>query len=129
MATLGYVILYVPDVGATAQFYASAFGLTPRFVHESGAYAEMETGGTALAFAAEPLIASQGLEFTPIRPDRPSPGVEIALTSPDVPAAVRQALAAGAVLVKPPEEKPWGQVVAYVRDCNGMLVEICAPMG
>jgi hypothetical protein len=26
------------------------------------------------------------------------------------------------------DEKPWGQVVAYVRDLNGYLVEICTPM-
>ena len=25
--------------------------------------------------------------------------------------------------------KPWGQRVAYVRDCNGALVELCTPMG
>jgi lactoylglutathione lyase len=24
---------------------------------------------------------------------------------------------------------PWGQTVAYVRDNNGFLVELCTPMG
>ena len=47
---LGYVILYVPDVTAAVSFYEAAFGLSPRFIHESGQYAEMETGATALAF-------------------------------------------------------------------------------
>lgn len=27
-----------------------------------------------------------------------------------------------------PTKKPWGQVVSYVRDCNGLLVEICSSM-
>jgi catechol 2,3-dioxygenase-like lactoylglutathione lyase family enzyme len=27
-----------------------------------------------------------------------------------------------------PLEKPWGQVVAWVRDPNGILVELATPM-
>jgi len=30
--------------------------------------------------------------------------------------------------VSEPETKPWGQTVAYVRDRNGFLVELCSPM-
>ena len=41
----------------------------------------------------------------------------------DVEASFRRALASGAVEVKPPEKKPWGQTVGYVRDLNGFLVE------
>jgi lactoylglutathione lyase len=41
---LGYVIVYVPDVAATVAFYERAFGIKRRFIHESGTYAEMETG-------------------------------------------------------------------------------------
>lgn len=52
---LGYVILYVANVPATVDFYEKAFGLQHRFLHESGQYAEMETGATALAFAAEEM--------------------------------------------------------------------------
>lgn len=44
---------------------------------------------------------------------------------PDVPAAV----AAGAVLLRDAETKPWGQVVAYVRDPDGILIELCTPVG
>src|SRR5215472_6973224 len=62
---LGYVIIYVPDVAATVAFYERAFGVTRRFAHESGQYAEMETGATALAFAAEELVSSTRSEFPP----------------------------------------------------------------
>ncbi len=31
-------------------------------------------------------------------------------------------------LVVEPNTKPWGQVVAYVRDLDGFLIEICTPM-
>jgi lactoylglutathione lyase len=54
---LGYIIVYVPDVAAAVAFYEHAFGLTRRFVHDSGQYAEMETGATALAFAAEQFVS------------------------------------------------------------------------
>ena len=43
--------------------------------------------------------------------------------------AWHRALEAGAVKVTSPQVKPWGQTVAYVRDPEGMLVEICTPVG
>jgi uncharacterized glyoxalase superfamily protein PhnB len=126
---LGYVIHYVPDVAATVAFYTAAFGLAPRFIHDSGTYAEMETGATALAFAAEAMIDEQGATFRRTRPGDTPPGMEIALVAEDVRAAFATAVAAGAVPLMPPKEKPWGQTVGYVRDLNGALVELCSPMG
>lgn len=32
---------------------------------------------------------------------------------------------AGAIVVKEPTQKPWGQTVGYVRDLNGFLVGVC----
>ncbi len=55
-------------------------------------------------------------------------GIELGLTTPDVEAAFAHAVAAGATAVKAPTTKPWGQVVSYVRDPDGVLVEICSPM-
>ena len=46
-----YTIVYVEDVGASLDFFERAFGLTRRFLHESGAYGELETGATTLSFA------------------------------------------------------------------------------
>ena len=118
---LGYVILYVPDVAKSAAFYIAAFGLEARFVHESG-YAELETGATALAFASHDLAHSNGTPF-----DAGRAAMEVALVTDDVPAALARAIAAGAELVAAPKTKPWGQVVAYVRDNAGFLVELCTP--
>ncbi len=125
---LGYVIHYVPDVAATVAFYEAAFGLERRFLHESGTYAEMETGATALAFASEALPEGGGVASRRTRPDGEPPGVEVGLVTPAVEAAYERALRAGAFPVAAPKAKPWGQVVAYIRDLNGALVEICAPM-
>ena len=124
---LGYTILYVPDVAATLRFYAAAFGLTTRFLHESGDYGELETGSTALAFSAHRLM--QQLGKNPQAAHAHAPSFEIALCTPDVPAALARALAAGATPMRPVEVMPWGQTVAYVADINGFLVELCTPMG
>ena len=40
----------------------------------------------------------------------------------------KAAVEAGAQVVTKPAEKSWGQKVAYVRDCNGFVVEVCMPV-
>ena len=125
---LGYLIVYVPDVAAAVAFYERAFGLKRRFVHDGGQYAEMETGATALAFAQEDFVTSNGITFARNRPRDPAAGAEVGLVSADVAASFATAVAAGALSVVPPMQKPWGQTVSYVRDCNGVLVEICSAM-
>ena len=126
---LGYVIIYVPDVLQAIEFYEKAFGLTRKFVHEGGDYAELATGDTALAFASETLRAANGVETLDNRPSAKPAGVEIALVTNDVQSAYDNAVSAGAAPLKKPEQKPWGQTVGYVRDLNGFLVEICSPVG
>ena len=125
----GYTIQYVTDVVATVDFYEKAFGLKRKMVHESNLYAEMDTGGTVLAFAANEMAAMNGFEITPNLPGQKPAGIEIALVTEKVGEAYEHACEAGATGLKPPEQKPWGQTVSYVRDLNGCLVEICSPMG
>lgn len=125
---LGYAILYVKDVPRSVAFYEDAFGLGRRFVHEAGMYAEMDTGSTTLSFAAYGLAKSNlPCGFQENNPSKPPAGFEIALTTDDVPAAYQRALAAGAIAVAPPTTKPWGQIVAFVRDKDGIVVELCTP--
>lgn len=125
---LGYVILFVPDVPAAVSFYEAAFGLKQRFVDPVG-YGEMETGSTALAFVSEELLRQDGLSFRSHKnTDEEAAGVEVAFVTNDPKADFDIAVAAGAIPVKEPTEKPWGQTVAYVRDLNGFLVELCSPV-
>lgn len=123
---LGYVILYVPDVPAAVEFYERAFGVRRKFVHESGTYAEMDTGSTALAFAGEALASQSIADYRRNRSTDAPAGIEVGFVTDDVPAAFARAIAAGAVACMEPTRKPWGQVVSYVRDLNGVLVEICS---
>lgn len=125
---LGYVILYVKDVPRSVVFYEEAFGLKRRFVHEAGMYAEMDTGSTTLSFAANGLAKSNlPCEFRENKLSESPAGFEVALITVDVQAAYEHAIAAGAVAVSPPATKPWGQVVAFVRDKDGIIVELCSP--
>jgi catechol 2,3-dioxygenase-like lactoylglutathione lyase family enzyme len=127
---LGYVIVYVPDVEASLRFHEQAFGLKRRFLHESGAYGELDSGDTTLAFAAYSQ-AESNLPAGFVRAhDASQPlGMEIALVSEDVPAAHARALAHGATELSPPTTKPWGQLVSYLRAPDGCLIELCTPVG
>ena len=129
--SLGYVILYVNDVAASLAFYEKAFGFARRFFHDDNgkAYGELETGATCLAFASIALAREHlGQEVVAASPGEAPLGVEIALTTPDVPALFTRAVTAGARAVSEPAAKPWGQTVAYLRDISGHLVELCTPM-
>jgi lactoylglutathione lyase len=125
----GYTILYVRDVAASLDLYERAFGQKRRFVHDSGAYAELDTGSTILAFAARELAAaSLPHAFGDESRDGAAPTFEVCFVTADVPTAFARAVEAGAIEVSGPQRRPWGQDVAYVRDPDGNLVEIASPV-
>lgn len=125
----GYTIVYVSSVADALTFYKDAFGFETRFLHESGQYGELNTGETVLAFASHDMgkmnldghYQKTDLNATPL-------GVELAFVTDDVALAYAKAVAAGAVSIKEPITKPWGQVVAYVRSREGSLIELCSPI-
>jgi len=115
-----YTIVYVADVAASLAFFEAAFGLKQRFLHESGAYGELDTGATALAFVDhETALDSVGQPYVVAAESARPLGMEIGFSTDDVPAATP---------LKEPVTKPWGQTVAYVRCPDGSLVELCTPM-
>ncbi len=126
---LGYTLFYLDDVEMTMNFYASAFGLKLGFLHESKQYGEMVTGETKIGFVHHDTAGSHGFEYEKAKVQNKAFGFEIGFVTDDVEAAFKKATSAGAISVSEPKTKPWGQVVSYVRDCNGFLVEICSPMG
>ena len=125
---LGFVIVYVDDPPAAADFYADAFGLETEF-KAGGEYAQMRTGTTRLGFASYALGEKNfaGGVRRAEADGRPA-NVEIALVHPDVDAAYEQALEAGCTDLAAPEDKPQGQRVAYVRDPFGTLLELATPL-
>jgi lactoylglutathione lyase len=126
----GYTIVYVSSVADALIFYKAAFGFETRFLHESGEYGELNTGETVLAFASHAMgemnldghYQKTDLNTTPF-------GIELAFVTDDVATSYANAVTAGAISVKEPTTKPWGQVVAYVRSTEGSLIELCSPIG
>jgi lactoylglutathione lyase len=126
-AQLGWVIVYVPDVAAAIGFYEQAFGLERKMLAPDATFGELQTGATTLAFASEELAESNfegGFERPAERPFN----FEIALVFDDPEAAFARAVETGATVVAEPKRKPWGQLVGYVRDPFGALVEVCSPV-
>ena len=129
MTKFTYTILYVKDVEKAISFYEKAFGFTRKFVTPLNEYGELLVGETTLSFATTTLANSNlkdgfiesSLENKPF-------GIEIGFTTDDVEATAKSAVDAGAVMVESPMTKPWGQVVSYVRDPDGFLIEICTAM-
>lgn len=125
MITYGYTILYVKDVEATLAFYVKAFGFTQKFITPEKDYGELETGGTILAFASYSVAEYNGIAIE----KRGTKGVpspfEVTFVADDIESVWKQAVEAGAEVVKEPARKPWGQTVGYLRDINGFLVEVC----
>ncbi len=129
MIKFAYTILYVRDVTKTVTFYENAFGFTRKFVTPENDYGELQLGETTLSFASIPLAKSNlTAGFTESSLANKPFGIEIGFTTENVEETVLKALNAGAVIVENPKTKPWGQIVAYVRDLDGFLIEICTPM-
>ncbi|MEC9281410.1 MAG: VOC family protein [Bdellovibrionota bacterium] len=122
---LSYVILYVKNIKKSVHFYEEAFGLKHRFTHESGDYAEMDTGSTCLAFCAYAL-ADMTLKTSQKRPDKNSIPMnsQISFEPENVKDAYEKAINAGAISIYPPEIKPWNFEVAMLRDGDGHIIEL-----
>ncbi|MBA3681730.1 MAG: VOC family protein [Bacteroidetes bacterium] len=129
MIKFAYTIFYVTDVTASILFYEKAFGFKRKFIAETNEYGELATGDTTLSFASTEL-ANKNLSKGFIESDAKNKpfAMEIGFTTDDVETTMDKAIKAGAILVEEAKTKPWGQVVAYLKDPNGFLIEVCTPM-
>jgi lactoylglutathione lyase len=125
MITYSYTILYVANVEETIDFYIKAFGFSQKLITPEKDYAELETGGTTLAFADYSIAEYNGIAITKSDKSTTPPAFEITFVTDDIDSTFKQAIEAGAIVVTEPTQKPWGQIVGYVRDINGFLVELC----
>lgn len=126
MVQFGYTILYVTDVEKSVSFYEKSFGFSRKFVTPDNDYGELETGQTTISFASKKLAASNlKTGFMESNPEQKPFAIELGLITDDVAGMVNTAIQNGAVLLEEPKEKPWGQTVAYIRDPEGFLLEIC----
>jgi lactoylglutathione lyase len=130
MIKFAYTILYVQDVTKTIEFYEKAFDFTRKFIAPGNDYGELLAGETTLSFAST-ILANSNLKGGFIESSLTNKpfGIEIGFTTNNVEETVKKAISAGGIIVEDPKTKPWGQVVAYVRDLDGFLIEICTQIG
>jgi lactoylglutathione lyase len=121
----GYTILYVEDTARTLTFYRNVLGLSVKAEH--GSYIEFETGQTTLGFNTREDVQRLIPDYT-IPSRKAQKTLEIGFVTDDVPAPFQKVEAAEYKNVLTPVEKPWGQVLAYVLDPDGRLIELCTPM-
>jgi len=126
----GYTICYVPSVERTLSFFEDVFDMRRRFITDEKDYGELDTGDTVLAFATHDLGRSNFFGGYVSASDSEIPlGTEIALVMDNVDDFHDKAIKHGAVELKAPGTKPWGQTVSYVRCPSGILLELCTPIG
>ncbi|GEN72242.1 VOC family protein [Chryseobacterium lathyri] len=126
MIKFKYVILYVEDVVKSMNFYHQTFDMPIKFITPEKDYGELLTGETSLSFASISLASSnikQGFLFS--KSEEKPFGIELGFTTDNVEKLVEKAVKNGAVLYEGTAVKPWGQKVAYIKDPDHYLVEIC----
>jgi len=125
----GYTIIYVEDVKETLAFYQKAFGFQKKFLTPEEDYGELISGETTIAFASLALARSNfKSELIRTKKTGQPLGVEMAFVTENIEADFQKAIEMGATEFEPLQEKPWGQKVGYLRDNNGLLIEICTPV-
>lgn len=129
MVTYAYTILYVKDVLKLMEFYETVFDFKRKFIAPGNVYGELITGSTTLSFAAVDLAKSnlkEGFIQSDVR-NKPF-AIEIGFATDQVQQLFDRAVKFGAAVESEPSYKEHGQTVAYVRDPEGFLIEICTPM-
>ncbi|GAA2091623.1 VOC family protein [Actinomadura alba] len=111
MTRIGNVMYPVDDVGAAVRFYRDVLGLEMRF-QDGERFAALDGEGTTLAIAGPQ--------------ERVVSGPVVSFKVDDVTAMVDRLTAAGALLVRGPEEGPH-EVRAVLRDPAGNPLVLYAP--
>jgi len=126
----GYTVMWVNDAARSAEFYAQAFGLHERVRMQTPLtpWIEMETGATTIAFAeySEADVLFRG-QYRPLLPSEPPAAVLLSFVTPDVSGVLASAVKAGATVIDELRMESWGQVIAWPRDLNGVLVSLASP--
>lgn len=119
---ISIVTLGVSDLERPVTFYGDRLGLPTDY--SSGNIAFFQTAGTLLALyprealAQDALVPSEWHGFT---------GITLAQnvkSRPEVDAALAEAEAAGATIVKPAQDVFWGGYSGYFADPDGFLSEV-----
>jgi lactoylglutathione lyase len=124
-----YTILYVENVTKSIEFYEKSFGFSRKFVTKENDYGEIITGETTISFASKNL-ANSNLKNGFIESDlKNNPfGIELGFVTENVAETIEKVKNNDGIIICEPKQKPWRQIVTYIRDLDGFLIEICTSM-
>ena len=116
VTTIGSITLWITRMARSLAFYRK-IGIPPRFVSPDRQFAMLDTGGCTLQLHAggKPSARLQG-------------AMHIDLTTRDVDRTYRAWKKKGVTFLKPPENMPWGERSAYLKDPDGYVFEISGPI-
>lgn len=122
-ATLTHTRRLVERYADCLAFYRDVLGFTVTFGDADSGYADLAAGEHTLALFDRAEMA----DTLALRPA--GDGVVLVCAVPDVDAAADEVRTAGHELVTAPTDRPdWGIRTAHVRDPDGGLVELTAPL-
>jgi predicted enzyme related to lactoylglutathione lyase len=112
-------VILTPDPARLQAFYAHLFGAVEVRRHPAEGpvfYIGMKLGDSELGLVHEPEADLEA-----------PPRILLDVAVDDVDALVGRVVAAGGQVLGPPNDMPWGQRVAHVRDPDGNLVNLTQP--
>lgn len=124
---LTHVRLLVNDMGACRDFYQNKLGLPVQLDVVEGIYCEFVAGDCTLALYKRDLMES--VAGVAMAGDRPVDKVALTFEVADVDATHKELNAKGVKFVtEPHDQEAWVLRVAHLRDPEGNLIEINAPL-
>ena len=119
----------VDDLERSLKFYRDGLGLETdgiigkEFEHGAVVFIDLEKGSKLALWPRASIAHDTGVERAPPSPTEFTLGHNLA-SEKEVDDTMRQALAAGAKLVKPAQKTFWGGYAAYFQDPDGHLWEV-----
>lgn len=121
--------LGVDDLERSVKFYRDGLGfptngiIGKEFEHGAVAFFDLEGGLKLAVFARADLAIDAGVAESKRSPTEFSIGHNVRSTD-EVDAAMKQAKAAGAAIIKPAERTFWGGYAGYFQDPDGHIWEV-----
>jgi uncharacterized glyoxalase superfamily protein PhnB len=125
---LTYINFLARDVAALATFYVAGLGLEEVLASRDERYREVSAGGCMIGIATESVRPYINLPEEPAIGTRSLLSFDVGTVAAVAP-AIEQAVAAGAELVRPAIDTPYGQHQAVLRDPEGNIFRLGAAIG
>jgi lactoylglutathione lyase len=121
--------LLVADFPATFRFYRDVMGFKPTYGDENDVYADFDTGSGSLALFVRSFMAQSIGTSSYSAEKNLQDSIALIFGVEDVDATCQELREKGVTLVAQPEDHPdWGIRTAHLRDPDGNLIELNAPL-